>query len=99
MYEHILRAAIRRDETKTLGRVEEFYGAGLGHWGRTPSPVFKFSGPLSVASSGRSGSFIGGHALSHEYAPRQGGAVRDLQCRGKGRSNVPVSGSANARTS
>src|SRR3954470_6108310 len=37
--EHILGAAVRRDETEAFGRVEEFYGAGLGHAGGTPSPV------------------------------------------------------------
>src|SRR5690606_21653739 len=29
--EHVLRAAVRRDEAEALGGVEEFHGAGLGH--------------------------------------------------------------------
>src|SRR5690606_24846154 len=31
--EHVLGAAVRRDKSETLGRVEEFYGPGLGHEG------------------------------------------------------------------
>src|SRR3954465_3609995 len=33
--EHILGAAVGRDEAEAFGRVEEFNGAGLGHWGNS----------------------------------------------------------------
>src|SRR5688572_26067418 len=97
MDEHVLRTAVRRDEAETFGCVEKFYGTSLGH-GRAPSPV-AMAGPRSpFLPTGEARFFLGGHAFAHESTPRQSGAVRYSQYRGKGRQNVPVSGSVNART-
>src|SRR5688572_18967291 len=54
MHEHVLRAAVGRDETKAFGRVEKFYCTGLGH-GRTPSPVASLVPGPPLRPAGRSG--------------------------------------------
>ena len=61
----------RRDEAEAFGRVEEFNGAGLGHWGNSFTRSV-FGGPARhLASRAVPGGCFGSHALAHGQTPRR----------------------------
>src|SRR5438477_2128424 len=68
--EHILGAAVRRDEAEAFGGVEELYGAGLGHWGNSfTRQSCWFAHWLAPQAS--SGGCFGSHAFAHSQTPRR----------------------------
>src|SRR5690606_30759409 len=97
MDKHILGAVVRRYEAKSLGGVEEFYGAGLGH-GRTPSPV---QSVVLAAWRGRQVPVVASAIVrcARQNPPPKNGGRQIFTVSGKGsrkRSSLRV---VNARTS
>src|SRR5436190_558349 len=95
--EHVLGAAVRRDEAEAFGGVEELYGAGLGHWGNS---FTRQSCGLPAASPLRQVPVVSSAIMHWRMVkpPAENGAVRDSHLSGKGRPKRAALRVVNART-
>src|SRR5690606_35883442 len=95
--EYVLGAIVGRNEAEAFGGVEEFYGAGLSHLGKLLHPLV-----LVLLPTRQGGETLYALAVMHLRTvkpPTKKSGLSDIHTIGERVvQNVPVSGSANART-